>query len=601
MGLLLVVGAAALVLAAALLRPPAALGVLVATVVLVPGSLTLPGAPGVLTVHRLVLAGALLGVVRRCQRHELPWSVFRPPALVYRLLLVVGLIGIIGVGLLQPATDASSAARNWQALALQVPFLLGWVVLVRACDDLVVAVSVLVVATLGSGVIALLEAATGASYARLWFHAVPSLLTSDQAQGLATRGGHVRVRAAADFTLAFAWVTAAVLPLLLVLAAVHRRARLPLLALGLPVLVTAVVLTYSRTAVLPMVLVVVVLAAVLRERGIRVAAAVVLVAVVAVLVGDPGLAAQFTAAADTGSINVRVERLPVVGALVAAHPWTGLGISGLSSQGIAATDTSYLLSYAEVGVLGLAAFVGVIVAAVGESILALRSPSRPDRLVALGAALGLVVLAAGTFTFDTFSVPAAAETFWLLAALGVVAQDGLRPSRRVLGLRGRVGAVLAAAVAGLLLRAFAPTHAAQTWQFESLLPYPATVAAATYTGTELRTTFCILARTALPDATMTCQATGDAPGQGLLRLQARTAADLQAEKATVLAAGARARQLSRLQLQSRGPVVVGKPTGLRTAPGWLPLLVAVLVVPVPGRRVRRRPGSRWSSPAATRL
>ncbi|MDX6220496.1 MAG: hypothetical protein QOJ48_2177 [Frankiales bacterium] len=588
MGLLLVVGAVALAVAAALLRPPAALGVLVATVVLVPGSLTVPGAPGVLTVHRLVLAGALVGVVRRCHRRELPWSLFRPPALVYRLLLVVGLLAIIGVGLLQPATDASAAARNWQALALQVPFLIGWVVLVRACDDLVVAVSVLVVATLASAVVALLEAVTGASYARWWFHFVPSLLASDQAQVLATRGGHVRVRAAADFTLAFAWVTAAVLPLLLVLAAVRRRARLPLLVLGLPVLVTAVVLTYSRTVVVPLVLVVVVLAAVLRERGIRVAAAVVLLGVIAVLVGDPGLAAQFTAAADTGSIDVRVERLPVIGTLVAAHPWTGLGISGLSTQGISATDSSYLLSYAEVGVLGLAALVGVIVSAVGESLLALRSPSRPERLVALGAAVGLVVLAAGTFTFDTFSVPAAAETFWLLAALGLVAQDGLRPPRRVLGLGGRVGAVLAAAVAGLLLRAVAPTHAAQTWQFESLLPYPATVAAATYTGTELRTTFCTLARAALPDATMTCQSTGDAPGQGLLRLQAGSAAGVQAEKAAVLGAAAKAPPLSRLQLQTRGPLVVGKPTGLRTAPGWLPLLVAVWVLPVPGRRRVRR-------------
>lgn len=586
MGLLLVVGAAALALAAFLRPPRDALIVLVGTVVLVPGSLTLPGAPGVLTVHRLVLLGAAAGVVRCCRRGELPWEVLRPPALVFRLLLVVGVLGVLGVGLLQPQTDAAAAARNWQALAVQVPFLLVWVVLVRACDDLATAAAVLVVATVASGGIALLEAASGTSYARLWFHAVPALLTSDQAQVLATRGGHVRVRAAADFTLAFAWVTTAVVPLLLVLAALRRRARPALLAVALPVLVTAVVLTYSRTVVLPLLLVVVLLGLLLRDRAVRTAAAAVLGAAAVALLTSSTLSGQFTAAVDVGSIDVRVQRLPVVGGLVAGHPWTGLGISGLASHGIMATDSSYLLSYAEVGVLGLAAFVAVLVSAVGESLLAVRTAVRPERLVAFAAALGLVVLAAGAFTFDTFSTPAAAETFWLLAALALVAQDGRPRPWPPLGARLRLAGVGAAFLLGLLLRASAPTHVAQTWQFESLLPYPATVAAATYTGTEIRTTFCKLAHEALPPRTVTCQAIGDAPGQGLLRLQAGSEAGVRAEQTRVLEAAARVRQLSRLTLMSRGPAVTGTPTGMRTAPGWLPVLVAGLLLPVPGRRVR---------------
>lgn len=585
MGLLLVVGAAGLALAAFLRPPLTALVVLAGTVALVPGSLPLPGAPGVLTVHRLVMLAAGAGLVRQCRRQELPWEVLRPPALVWRLLLVVGVVGVLGVGLLQPHTDASAAARNWQALAVQAPFLLVWVALVRACDDVLTGAAVLVAVTLVSGTIALMEAATGTSYARLWFHAVPGLLTTDQAQVLATRGGHVRVRAAADFTLAFAWVTAAVVPLLLVLAALRRRTRPLLLAVGLPVLVVAVVLTYSRTVVLPLLLLVVLLGVVLRDTGIRLAAAAVLGAAVVVLVASPRLAGQFTTAVDIGSIDVRVQRLPVIGSLVAGHPWTGLGISGLASQGIAATDSSYLLSYAEVGVLGLAAFVAVLVGAVGESLLAVRSAVRAERLVALAAALGLVLLAAGTFTFDTFSAPAAAETFWLLAALGLVAQDG-QPAPWRLGHRLRLGAVAAAFVVGLLLRTAAPTHVAQTWQFESLLPYPATVAAATYTGTEIRTTFCKLAKEAVRPAALTCQAIGDAPGQGLLRLEADTADGLRAQQRRVISATSSVRQLSWLRLMPRGPSLTGTPTGMRTAPGWLPVLVAVLVLPLPGRRVR---------------
>src|SRR5439155_23867072 len=102
MGLLLVVGAAALALLAFWRPPVTALVVLVGTVVLVPGSLTLPGAPGVLTVHRFVMLAAAAGLLRRCRRGELPWEVLRPPALVLRLLVVVGVIGVLGIGLLQP-------------------------------------------------------------------------------------------------------------------------------------------------------------------------------------------------------------------------------------------------------------------------------------------------------------------------------------------------------------------------------------------------------------------------------------------------------------------------------------------------------------------
>jgi hypothetical protein len=145
--------------------------------------------------------------------------------------------------------------------------------------------------------------------------------------------------------------------------------------------------------------------------------------------------------------------------------------------------------------------------------------------------------------------------------------------------------VTAAFALGLVLRATAPTHVAQTWQFESLLPYPATVAAATYTGSELRSTFCALAKNALYPSTPTCQANGDAPGQGLLRLQASSAAKLRADEQRVLAAASGVRPLSRLQLMPRGPAVTGTPTGLRTAPGWLVVLAGVLLLPLPGRRL----------------
>lgn len=583
MGLLLLLVVVALCRLAWRGTPFQAFAVFVGTIALVPGSLTLPALPGILTVHRVVLVVAGLGLLRRCHRRELPWSIWRPPALAWRLLLVVGLFGLLGLGLLQPHTDAGVAARSWEAMASQLPVLLVAVAFVRAIDDLPQALSAIVVAAVATGVVALGEAATGLSYARAWFHLRPSLLGLDQAQVLATRGSHVRVRAASDFTLAFTWVTEAMVPLLLVLAVVRRSARRVLLLLGFPVLVAAVVLTYSRTAVVPLILVVVVLGVLLRTRDVRVAAGALFAVAVFEVASGAALVGQFSTTIDTGSIDVRVERLPVVGALVAGHPWTGLGLGGLVAQGITVTDSSYLQAYGEVGVLGLAALVAVLLSAVLECATAMRTPARPDRLVALGATLSLVVLLLGTFTFDAFAAPAVAETFWVVAAVGVVAQDGLRAPRPV-PMAVRAAAVGAALLAGLVLVWTAPTHTAQTWRFDALLPYPATVQAATYTGSQLRSTVCVLAEEAARPRHITCQDAGDGPGQGILRLEAPTTPALLAERDRVLAAVHQARPLAYLQLEDAGAAHRGSPTGLRTAWGWLPLLVGLLVLPVPGRR-----------------
>ncbi|MBW8792217.1 MAG: hypothetical protein JF597_01005 [Streptomyces sp.] len=482
-------------------------------------------------------------------------------------------------------TDAGAATRVWETLVFQLVTLVVVLWLVRATDDLVFAATLVVAAGVATGLIAWGEVATGSSYARWWFHLRPSLLGSDQAQVLATRSGHVRVRAASDFALAFAWTTAALVPLLLVLASLRRRGRALVIGVGLPVLVAAVLLTYSRTVVVPLVLVVVLLAVLLRDRGVRAAGVVVLAVCAFELATGSGFASELTTAADTGSIAVRVVRLPLVGSLVAPHAWTGLGLSGLASRGVRVTDSSYLLSYAEVGVLGLAALLAVQLGAVGSAVRAVRSPVREERLLSLGCGLGMLLLLGGTFTFDTFSVPAAAETFWILAALALCALDG-QPTPKVLTTRARGALLLVAVVIGLGLHAAAPRHVAKTWQFEGLLPYDATVQAATFTGTQLRGTFCSLAQIEAAGLRVTCQQNGDAPGQGLLRIEGRTLADVMAARDRALEAARRTRQLSLMTLYERGPAQSGTPTGLRTAPGWLPLLAGIWLLPVPGPRRR---------------
>ncbi|MBW8792218.1 MAG: hypothetical protein JF597_01010 [Streptomyces sp.] len=71
MGALLLVVTAVLCVAALRTSPRTALAVVLFSIALVPGSLTVPGAPGVLTVHRLVLLAAGANVVLRRRRGQL--------------------------------------------------------------------------------------------------------------------------------------------------------------------------------------------------------------------------------------------------------------------------------------------------------------------------------------------------------------------------------------------------------------------------------------------------------------------------------------------------------------------------------------------------
>lgn len=587
--LALLVVAGALAAAAALARPQAALGVVLGTLVLVPGSVPLPAGPGALTVHRLVVLAALAGLLRRALLREVPWRVFALPPVASRFVLVAGLLAVVGVGLLQPTTLPAAASRSWVGLAFPLVVLVVVVALARAADRPGAGVTALALAVVGSAVIAVAEHATGSSYTRFWYRAVPELLLSDPAQVLARRGGQVRVRGAADFTLAYAWATAACLPLLVVATTRLRGAARAALLAALPLVLLAVVWTYSRSVVLPMVVaVVLVVLVVVRDRLVQAVTVAVVAVGTALVLATPSLLRDFTVEADRGSIDVRVDRLPAVFDLASGHPFRGLGLSGLASLGVPTTDSSYLLGYAEVGALGLAALVALLLAGCAAAYGGMRAVDRPARAVSVAAGTGALLLVLGALSFDAFTTPSTAELFWVLVALGLVAGErgGARPLSG-LPVLARVGGVLGLLVVGLVVRAAAPDHVAQTWQFETLQPYVATALAPSYTGVQLRSTACDVVEADLRgtrSVAMSCRPLGDGPGQGLLRLQARDAAGLRALALREVAVIRRVPTLERLVLVPRGPAEEGTPAALRTAPVWLPVAGLVWLLPVPRRR-----------------
>ena len=578
----------ALVAAAALCRAGTALAVVLATIVLVPGTLPVPGAPGLFTIHRVVVLAALSGLLWRCLRGDVPWAVLRPPPLAYRFAFVLGVLAVVGIALLQPTTNPASAARAWQSLAAQLLLFLTVVALIRASGGPGAAVTPLVLATAAGAAIAVVEHVTGGSYARLWFHAIPQLLGRAEAQELARRDGHLRVRAAGDFTLAYAWTTAAVTPLLVVAAAkVRGRLRTVLLA-AIPLVLLAITWTYSRSVTVPLLVVLLVVLLVIRDRPLQLAGAVLLAVGVVVVLAHPSALHSFSPAADQGSIDVRTARLPAVTSIAAAHPFRGVGLSGLTELGFPATDSSYLLGYGEVGAIGLAALLALLLAGCAAAYRGVLGTVGDIPAAVPGAAgAGALLLLIGAFSFDAFTTTTSAETFWVLVAIGITAADGSRvrvPSLS-LSLPARIAVLAGLAAVGVALAVLAPTHRAQTWQFDTLRPYLATVEEPDYTGVQLRTTVCDvigndLAGRSHVDWTCLRLRTGS-PGQGLLRLQAPDAAGLRELADRELALVRRIPTENALTLEAMGPARTGTPSALRTAPAWLPMLGLVWLLPVP--------------------
>jgi hypothetical protein len=591
LGLLLLAGAAGAAWAAYRCRPGTALLIAFACLTLVPGTLPVPGMPGAVTVQRLVLLAAGLGLARRCYRGELPWRVFALPPIALRLLLLVGVLAIVGVGLLESSTDVHAAARAWQGYAAQVMVLVVAVALLRADGrPRRAAIGLAVAVTVAAG-IAVLEHLTGQSYARAWFRAVPSLLETDQAQVLAERGGQVRVRAAGDFTLAYAWATAACVPVVLALGVLSRGVRRVALLSAVPLLLLAVVWTFSRSVIAPTLVAVLIVLSRVRGEAVRWGAAAMLTLGGLIVLTNTALQRNFTASVDQGSIDVRVDRLPAVLSLAADHPYKGLGLTGLEPFGFPGTDSSFLLTYAETGVIGLAVLIGVLLAAVGAAGRGARQADPDVRLLglALGTGAALLVLG-GAVSFDAFTTASVAALFWVLVAIGVVlAEQGSAPAPRP-DLGRRLVAIGALCAIGFGARAAAPTNASQTWQFDTLDPYSSVVFAPTYTGVQLRVTLCELLAAELPEPPRTCQPIGNAdregqaPGLGLLRLQAADLPSLRADAEQAEQIAHRVRQLTHLRLVPVEPEQVAAPNGLRTAPVWLPLLGSVLLAPLGRRR-----------------
>jgi hypothetical protein len=565
-----------------------ALATLLAVTILVPDTLALPG-PGLqyLPVTRLVLIAFCVGLVRHVHRGDIWYSDLRPTRVQGALACFALVVATTGVALARPELPWAPRLAALALVVEQLVFFSAVLIACRAIGDFRRIARIIAIVAIASVTIALLEYVLHKSFARFVLGGPLQRYGVLGSQPLEPRGGSVRVRAGAQFALAFGWVTTCLVPMLVVVAARTRR-RGYYVAAGLAVLM--VMASGSRSALPAAVIGVLVLLVAARfQRPFVIVTVVGALFGVAMLFGLPGLAAPYRSTEATGSDRTRTDRLAVVTEAAAARPVTGLGLGAITAQlGSYGADNSYLLMYVEGGVLALAALIATLVTALFSVAAGLRGPPGPDRALSAACLAATALGALGAGAYDLFSVPGSALPFWAVVALGVaVAERAPVTVVAVPRSPARVLWPIGAALVGLVLFAGAPRHTAVTYRFESLPLYRVAYEAGNldYAGRVLANTGCELARGAAdPPVSVRCRVIDQSWGLGELRVSAPNRALAEREGTRITTAvhevlpGFRAAEKE---------VSTGRPTLLVTAPVWLALLAAIAALFAPAYPVRR--------------
>ena len=534
-----------------------------AVIILLPAALQLPnGLVSVLSVPRLAILALGLRIVIAVRRREISVDALRPTAVHAVFFVFVAVALVNGVLLAAPLTSTTEAVNNWLGIVEQFVVFAVIVAVLRTLPGKRAVVRAFAVIVGISAVIAILERFTGTSWARLVLENMPGQSRGLNAIPLEQRGGGVRVRAAAEFSLEFAWIIAVAFAFVAVVAVRSRRWSLRLLPFLLAI---ALYWTNSRSAVPGIAVVVGIVVLFGADRRATVVGLVALGVGSLLWFGVPSITAPFHGASQTGSTKIRSERLPEIVDIVRERPYRGLGLNGLDPYGFPTTDSSYLLLYAELGVVGAAAFGALMIVLLAYSVRSLRGPPGWERLLAAAAVAGVVAGLIGAYAYDFFSVAGSADLFWIVAAFAVVLaeRDPARQPRAIWSRRRLAGVVLAA-LAGVAVATAVPSHADVVTPFDAV---PPALVANGYLGRFWRNTVCGAARTIKLAARVNveCQDQSTAPGFGQLRVDAPSLADARAGMLTLTTTlvdhvpGVRFHPSSEER---------GRPTWALTAPVW---------------------------------
>ncbi|MEX2558069.1 MAG: O-antigen ligase family protein [Actinomycetota bacterium] len=576
---------------------------LLSITLLLPGTVLAPGSfSGHTTLHRIVLGIFVLNILRKIALRQIPASVLRPTRLTVALAAWVVVTFTMGVALADPAISVGFSMYLWIFVVDYAMFFYFVVAAIRAINDPWWFARAIVGLMVVSAGIVVYEHYAAVSVGR-W---LSELIRGSGYLGvhqLRTRGGEIRARAGFEFALAYAWAATALVPLVIVVA---TRTRHWMVRFAPALVVLSVAWTYTRSAYVGVAAAGLLL---LLTSGFdrRVSGFVLAgVAVVGLAVSvTPILNRTFSSPEGSGSAEIRAERLPLVLSSAAEHPYFGRGLSSTVEQGIRTTDSSFLLVYAEMGVVGLTGITLLILATICFVAPAIRAPP-PDRLLGAAAFCGVVLGGASGAFLDVFNVSGSARTFWAVAALGVVVGEraGVRwPVAKGRRLLSRAWIPAVAVAGGFLLIANTAPRAAAVIRFTTRSANVEAVAqgSSEFIGTMLINTACEIFETRVAAAghTASCYDLQSELGIGDVRIETPDPASLtRVTRAVVTVVNSRL-QRPRFYLMDEDYHV--RPTWVRTAPVWMGIggaALAVLVPPLPPVRRRR---ARERQPTVTPL
>lgn len=570
---------------------------------LLPAGLILPGLFHVLLVNRIILGAFVLRLILRSGRPGEPVaSAYRPTA------LHAAWGALLFVGYLDGAVLASGELHDNLTV---------WLTLFDCFVLLVVALAVLrtigvwrflrpIAVVVGLAVtVGIVERLTGKGWAGFLSEHVPAAYQSTFIFNLATRGGSVRAQGASEFALEYGWVLAILLPVVVIAVGFwidRNRGWGPRrhLLLLLPVAAAAaVLLSASRSAEVAVAAGAVLLVmAAGAPRRITAAVGVAAVVVVAILALAPSIVLHpFRAAATSNSIESRLVRLRVLTGLVDHHSFVGLGYTGFHNV-LIGLDDAYATTYGQLGVLGLLAWVGVLVTSLAVAVRTLRARrGSPVRQLGAACAVGVVAVAVGAAGYDfTFTE----QSMWTLVLLGVLATflGEQLPARARDRSPARALLPVAGALAGVLALAMAPVNWGRSYSVYLMTPKELALQPAgliNWTADELAPTACgylqafpTVNGTALRCTQPALFETSSWPAQVTVKVDGTSAAAVRAESNRAL------RQFVAYgypTVAANGPIESGKPAWATTAPvsgAFAGFMLALFVPPLRRRAVRVR-------------
>lgn len=571
--------------------PRVALGALLVTVLLIPDTAFLPGSVfNNLPVYRLVLGAFVAGLVARVINGQAPSEIFRPGRV--HALFAGWLAGsaIIGIALAEPGLAPTPRYQSFLLIVDQALVFVGVVACVRLIGSAWSAVKVLALVAAGSVAIATSEQLLGWSYAR-WVLTRPGLRTGVLgAQQLELRGDSTRVRAAAQFSLGYAWTTAILLPLLLA-RALQARSRL---AWALPALAgLTIVWTQSRSPLPAIALGIVAVAALSGfRRRIVVFAVVLALGGSALYLAEPSLRDPFTSEGAKDSDRSRGDRQATGLDRAAERPVLGHALGSIEGRfGLHGLDLEYLTVYVELGVVGLVLLVSLLVGSLLACGKGLRAPPARSRTLAAATTTAAVLGIAAAAAYDFLHIPGSALPFWVVIAIGVAHAELAAPSRgggedapaplpTVRETLVRAALPLGCLGVGGLLAATAPASAEWTAMFETLPVHRSVTADGDFdfTGKLLSEDACHLVRALEPRASkVRCLAFPESGGLGQLTWRGPSAEVVRMDAFETVTTVRRAFPGFRGHPITPAPVK-GRPTWRTTAPAWMTLAGGVVAL-----------------------